>query len=156
MSIKLFALDVDGTLTDGKIYIGNEGELFKSFHVKDGMAIKLLKEYGILVAIVTGRSSEIVTKRAKELGIEYVFQNIEDKAKLLKNLTNSLSISLKETAYVGDDINDLKVLQIVGYPFALRNSEPELKEISLYVTETEGGNGAIREIVNKIVKGEFD
>ena len=112
--IKLLICDVDGVLTDGKIYIGNEGELFKAFDVKDGLGIKMLLANGIDVAILTARSSEILKKRTQELGITNVLQGQRDKVKGLEQLLSDTSLTAQEIAYIGDDLPDYAVIQKVG------------------------------------------
>ena len=149
--IKLFAMDVDGTLTDGKIYMSDNGELFKSFDVKDGMGIKILIENNVLPVIITGRTSKIVLNRAQELGITHVYQNITDKKGFLEQLSKKLNISIEEIAYIGDDINDLEVLKWVKYSYAPSDSAPEILNNVIYICNKKGGNGAIREAIENVL-----
>ena len=149
--IKLFAMDVDGTLTDGKIHISDDGELFKSFNVKDGMGIKLLIENDIIPAIITGRKSKIVLNRAKELGITHVYQDIKNKKEFMINLSKDLNISLDEVAYIGDDINDLEVLECVKYSYAPSDSSIKVLDTVKYVCALKGGDGAVREAIDNIL-----
>ena len=125
--IKLIVLDVDGVLTDGKLYIGNDGEEYKSFHTQDGMGISLARYAGIKFAIITGRTSMAVSKRAEELKIDFVYQGISEKIKALDELREKTGIQLNEICYVGDDINDLPILKIVGFPAAPNNAVPLVK-----------------------------
>lgn len=149
--IKMFIMDVDGTLTDGKIYIGHHGEEFKAFNVKDGYGIKLLKEKGIIPAIITGRNSEIVNRRAQELGIEEVFQGIENKLEKYDYLKMKYDLCDDEIAYIGDDLNDLCIIQKVGVKFAVSNCVPSLREYCDYISQFNGGDGAVREVVDFII-----
>ena len=109
--IKLFAMDVDGTLTDGKIYIGNDGEVMKAFNAKDGLGIKLLIKKGIVPIIITGRRSKIVTRRCEEIGITVLYQGVRDKADILKNVMAKYDCTPEQTVYIGDDMNDLSAMQ---------------------------------------------
>lgn len=149
--IKLFAMDVDGTLTDGKIHISEEGELFKSFNVKDGLGIKMLLENNIIPVIITGRKSKIVLSRAKELGINHVYQDIKEKKQFIINLCNQLNISLDEVAYIGDDLNDLEVLECVKYSYAPSDSATKILNTVKYACSKKGGDGAVREAIDDIL-----
>lgn len=149
--IKIFAMDVDGTLTDGKIYVGNKGEVFKVFDVKDGLGIKKLMAAGILPVIITGRSSEIVTYRCKELGIEDVYQGVKDKLQLLEKIANEQNINLDEVAYIGDDLNDYEILKMVGMGFVPSDAVPELNWKGLIRLSKQGGRGAVREAIDKLL-----
>ena len=154
MKIKLFVTDVDGTLTDGKIFIGENGEMMKAFCVKDGAALHgLLPEYGIPVAIITGRESIIVSNRAKELGVELVFQNVKEKLPLLKKLANERDIMLEEIAYIGDDINDLECIKAVGLGACPADAVEEVKRNAKYISKKRGGVGAVRDFVEYIISG---
>ena len=148
--IKLFAMDVDGTLTDGKINISETGEIFKSFNVKDGLGIKLLIENNILPVIITGRESKIVLNRAKELKITHVYQNIQDKKNFLINLCKKLDISLDEVGYIGDDLNDLDVLKCVKNSYAPHDSMGKVLSEVKYVCSHNGGEGAVREAIDDV------
>ena len=149
--IKIFAMDVDGTLTDGKIHISEKGELYKSFNVKDGLGIKILIENNILPMIITGRTSEIVVKRAKELGITHIYQNIKDKKNFLENLCKELNISVNQVAYIGDDLNDIEILKSVEYSFAPNDAVEKVKNIAKFICNQNGGEGAVREAIDKIL-----
>lgn len=149
--IKLFAMDVDGTLTDGRIHISEEGELFKSFNVKDGLGIKMLLENNIIPAIITGRKSKIVLNRAKELGINHVYQDIKNKKEFMIDLCKKLNISLDEVAYIGDDLNDLEVLECVKNSYAPSDSSTKILDLVKYVCSKKGGEGAVREAIDDVL-----
>ena len=146
--IKLLIMDVDGTLTDGTINIGNNGELFKAFSVKDGHGIRrILPTLGIAPVIITGRNSDIVKYRAKEIGVEYLFQGSDDKVNVLGALLQQLGLTFDNCAYIGDDLNDYECMikcRIKGCP---HDAVKEIKAISDYVTERNGGQGAVREFI---------
>lgn len=147
--MKALIMDVDGTLTDGGLYIGRRGELMKRFNVKDGYAItKLLPDMGIIPIIITGRESDIVIHRCRELGITRVIQGSIDKVKDMLEVLQAEGISLKETAYIGDDINDLDCMKRVAVRGCPSDAVKEIKEIADYVTVCNGGNGAVREFVD--------
>ena len=146
--IKLLVMDVDGTLTDGKIYMSSTGEAVKAFNIKDGCGIHdLLIPAGIIPVILTGRKSEIVLNRCKELGITEIYQGISRKTEVLRQIVGNLS----ETAYIGDDINDLPCMQLVkeagGIVGCPSDAVKAVKEISDYIAEHEGGNGAVRDFI---------
>ncbi len=152
--IKLIVLDVDGTLTDGTIYIDNEGIETKGFDVKDGFAIANAVKEGIKVAIITGRKSRLVEKRAEELGIQYVFQGIHNKVIKLNELLNELGLSYEETAYIGDDINDLSAIKVAGFTASPKDGVQEVLERVDFVTNALGGKGAVREFLEFILKSQ--
>ena len=154
-------MDVDGTLTDGKVYIASTGELFKAFDVKDGLAIKeLLPEYSIIPVIITGRTSSILQKRCQELNIQLLLQGISDKRNALESLLQDFrkkrrEILISEIAYIGDDINDFDCMQdiknaggIIGCP---NDAVLKIKDIADYISSKNGGDGAVREFVEWIL-----
>lgn len=149
--IKLFIMDVDGTLTDGKIYIGNNEEMFKVFNVKDGLGIGLLNKNGIIPAIITGRNSKIVIARANELGIHEVHQGVENKVEIFNMLKEKYNLVNDQIAFVGDDLNDLELMRLVGLKLTVANAAQELIEISDYKSSLNGGEGAVRDIINKLL-----
>ncbi|MGX1902562.1 KdsC family phosphatase [Thermolongibacillus altinsuensis] len=155
-NIKLIVLDVDGVLTDGTLYIGSNGEEYKRFHTQDGMGISLAHYAGIKTAIISGRSSEAVSIRARDLKIQYVYQGISNKIEVLNELLNLLNINYDEVCYMGDDINDLPILNIVGWSFAPSNAISTVKESVDYVTSKKGGEGAVREMIEIILKRQTD
>ncbi len=149
--VKLLALDVDGVLTDGGLYYTEKGEELKKFNVKDGMGLKLIMEAGVEVAIVTASPSASVSFRAQKLGITHVFCGVEDKLRVVKELCQKLQLGLDEVAYVGDDINDLSLLETVGCPLTVADAIAVNKDVAIYVTKQPGGYGAVREICDHIL-----
>lgn len=150
-------MDVDGTLTDGKIHISSDGELFKSFHAKDGYGIHdILPMYKITPVIITGRTSAIVERRAKELEIKYLYQNVKDKAVCLQDIVSSMGVSLEETACIGDDINDLPMLRLCSVKGCPSDAASEVKDACDYVCKTPGGHGAVREFVEWMIRTDKD
>jgi len=152
--IRLLVLDVDGVLTDGGIILDNQGNELKSFHVRDGHGIKMLIHSGIHVAIITGRSSKVVVLRAKELGITDVLQKCHDKRTAYKGLLEKYSLDDREVAYIGDDIVDLPLLKRAGLPVAVADAVDEVKSSAVFVTENRGGRGAVREVIEFILKAK--
>jgi len=150
--IKLLAMDVDGTLTDGKIYISGSGELFKAFNVKDGYAINMLKEKGVKTAIVTARNSNITYNRALELGIDYVRQNVKLKLQCISDLASELNIGLKAVAFIGDDVPDLECIKSCGCSGCPADAADIIKENAKYVCKLNGGCGAVREFVEYVLR----
>lgn len=153
-NIKLLILDVDGVLTDGSIILDNEGNEFKSFHVRDGHGIKMLINAGIRVAIITGRHSRVVERRAQELGITEVFQKCHDKRDAYRELVEKYSLSDKEIAYIGDDIVDISLLKKAGLSVATADADDEVKAIAMVVTKKRGGRGAVREVCDFLLKAK--
>lgn len=152
---KLFVMDVDGTLTDGKIYMSSGGEAFKAFDIKDGYGIKnILKAHGIQTAIITGRQSEIVKCRAAELDIDYLYQGVSDKLCCLKKILEKVPCSFEDVVYIGDDINDLSCMEIAGLSCCPADAQESVKKVSKYVARRKGGAGAVREIIDMIVVGK--
>jgi 3-deoxy-D-manno-octulosonate 8-phosphate phosphatase (KDO 8-P phosphatase) len=149
--IKLLALDVDGTLTDGGLYYTDSGEEMKKFNVKDGQGIKLLMQAGIEVAIVSASSAPSTLHRAKKLGIAHVYIGIEEKLTVIQSLCDQLGIDRTQVAYAGDDVNDLSVMRAIGCPMTLADAMPQNKDCALYVTQRAGGDGAVREICDLII-----
>ena len=152
MNIQMLVMDVDGTLTDGHIYIGAEGEMMKAFHVQDGYAIAhILPEKKIVPVIITGRSSKIVERRAAELKISHLHQGITDKLSKLKEVAAALGISAEEIAYIGDDVNDLDCIRYCGLTACPADAVPVVRKAVDYVCERNGGSGAVREFIDKFV-----
>ena len=150
--IKFLVLDVDGTLTDGKIYVDDKDNSFKAFNVKDGFALVNWLKLGGEVAILTGKKSNIVERRAKELGIKYIIQGSKNKKQDLKNLLKELNITFENVAYMGDDLNDLGVMKSVGFSACPKDSVQEVLEISNFISTKIGGDGAVREFLEYIMK----
>lgn len=151
MKIKMLVMDVDGTLTDGKIYMGSDGEVFKAFDVKDGYAIAHLHEVGIIPVIITGRKSKIVENRAKELNIKDVYQGVSDKVEKLKVVVKDKGVLLEEVAYIGDDLNDLDCMGICGLSACPNDAIDEVIQNVNYICKHSGGNGAVREFIEYIL-----
>lgn len=149
--IKLIILDVDGCLTDGKIIYASDGSEIKNFNVKDGLAISSWIKMGFQAAIITGRNSEIVTKRAKELGISHLFQGIKDKESVLKELLETLGLKYYEAGAIGDDLNDYKMLRSVGRSFTPKDGVKEIRELVDTVLTSKGGDGAVREMIDTLI-----
>ena len=152
--IKLLLLDVDGVLTDGSLILGESLQELKIFNVKDGLGIKLAQAGGIEIGIITGRTSEAVKKRVDELDIKILNQGQPDKLKVYEQIKNDLGLKDDQIAYVGDDLNDLKLLQKVGLSIAVKDSCDEVKAEADYITKTPGGIGAVREVIELILKSQ--
>ena len=150
--IKLIVLDVDGCLTDGRLTYDANGLESKSFNVKDGLGISTWIKMGNEVAIITGKISPMVAKRAKELGIKYVYQGIKDKKIVFSNILETLSIKKYEVAAIGDDLNDYDMLSNAGRSFTPKNGVCTIKEIVNTVLSVNGGDGAVREMIDILVK----
>lgn len=150
--IKILVLDVDGTLTDGKIYVDDKDNSFKAFNVKDGFALVNWLKLGGEVAILTGKKSNIVERRAKELGIKYIIQGSKNKKQDLKNLLKELNITFENVAYMGDDLNDLGIMKSVGFSACPKDSVQEVLEITNFISSKNGGDGAVREFLEHIMK----
>jgi 3-deoxy-D-manno-octulosonate 8-phosphate phosphatase (KDO 8-P phosphatase) len=150
--LRILLLDVDGVMTDGGIIlIGEEGEA-KRFDVQDGMGVTLARAAGLKVGIVTSRTSQVVQRRAKELGIEEVFQGTQHKPDVLGIIRQGSGIETSQVAYMGDDIQDIPIMRLVGVPIAVQNAVPAVKECSIHVTRACGGHGAIREAVEWLLE----
>lgn len=152
--IKLLISDVDGVLTDGGIYYSNDGVEMKKFHVRDGQICNNLIEKGIMICAITGRDSKIVERRLSELNFKYIFQGIKDKVKKLNLIIEKENISLKEIAYIGDDINDLDIFKLVGLSAAPSDTLNYIRERVDYVTSVKGGKGAFREFAELILEAK--
>ena len=149
--IKLIVLDVDGCLSDGKLIYSSDGVESKNFNVKDGLGITTWIKMGNEVAIITGRKSEIVKRRAEELGIKHLFQGIRDKDRVLNELVESLGLNFYEVGAIGDDLNDYNMLAKVGRSFTPSNGVKELKSLVDTTLSCVGGDGAVREMIDILV-----
>ncbi len=149
--IKLLVLDVDGCLTDGSIIYSNDTLETKAFNVKDGLGIATWVKMGNQVAIITGRNSLVVEKRSKELGIQHLHQGVKDKEKVLKQIILDLGLNLRNVAAIGDDLNDFKMLELASRSFTPNNGVKEIKEIVDTVLSKNGGDGAVREMIDILV-----
>lgn len=153
-SIRLLGLDIDGTLTDGRIVIGARGEVAKFFSVHDGQGLRLLMDSGIQVALITARESKIVRTRARELGIRHALQGVNDKATALADLTSQLGFEPQQTAFMGDDLPDLPAMRRAGLAACVNNAAPELKAFAHWQSHCDGGHGAVREFCEFLLKSQ--
>ena len=152
--IKLLVFDVDGCLTDGSIHYGSDGVEYKSFNVKDGLAIASWAKLGLKSAIITGRNSKVVQRRAEELKITHLHQGVKDKKTLLENILQEENLGWENVAAIGDDLNDLQMLKKVAWSFTPHNGVKEIQKIVKTVLKTDGGQGAAREMIDMIIKHE--
>jgi 3-deoxy-D-manno-octulosonate 8-phosphate phosphatase (KDO 8-P phosphatase) len=152
--IELIVIDVDGTLTDGKIYYTNSGDEIKAFNIKDGLMIKSWNTLGKKSAIITGRVSNIVDRRAKELDITFVKQGVRNKKQALDSIIEELGISYSEVAVIGDDMNDMSMLRLVKKSFAPYDANPYVYDFVNFPLKKNGGEGAVAEMIEAILKEE--
>lgn len=156
MEIKLFVMDVDGTLTDGKIYMGSSGEIIKAFNIKDGYGIRnILPKYGILPIILTGRKSDIVNNRCRELGIIHIYQQVDNKKEFMETILKEINSSWEEVAYIGDDENDILCMESAKVKACPADAIKHVKYISDYICIHRGGEGAVREFIDWIVENKL-
>lgn len=153
-NIRLLLLDVDGVLTDGRLYYGNDGNEYKAFNTKDGLGIKLLQRAGIEVGIVTARRSALLTRRSKELGIEKVIQGREDKLAALHELLAGAPLPMAEIAYMGDDLPDLAIINCVGLGMTVADANHVVVTHAAWQSRYPGGNGAVREAAEFILNSQ--
>ena len=154
MNIQWIVLDVDGVLSDGSLVYTSTGEELKSFSVKDGLGLTAARKSGIKLAIITARVSPMVERRAKELHFDALLMGHANKTEALRALCVEYQIDLKTIAYMGDDLNDLGALQLVGLPMAPNNAVPEVKQLAKFISTVNGGQGAVREAVEYILKNQ--
>lgn len=154
MSIELIVLDVDGTMTDSRITYSATGDEIKSFNVKDGLAIASWRKLGKQVAIITGRSSDIVARRAKELHIEHFYQGIHNKREVLEDLLQKLDLTMENVAAIGDDLNDMKMLKAAKISFVPRDASAYVEKIATVILSKKGGDGAVREMIEQLIVKE--
>ena len=152
--IALLVCDVDGVFSDGRIYLGNDGEELKAFHTKDGFGIKALGASGVAVAIITGRNSSVVANRMKALNVAHIIQGQEDKLPALAELAQQLNIPLDNVAYIGDDVPDLRCIEAVGLGISVADAHPQVLNSANYITFTRGGFGAVREVCDLIMQAQ--
>lgn len=153
-AVRLLVLDVDGVLTDGRLYFSEDGQELKTFDTQDGHGIKMLQQAGILCAIITGRTTQLVARRAANLGIKHLLQGREDKGVALSALSQELTIPLDEIAYVGDDWPDLPAIRMAGLGVAVANAHQEVRRHADLVTTARGGRGAVREVCDLILEAQ--
>lgn len=156
--VKILLMDVDGVLSDGKIYFlpGHDGEMveFKSFHALDGIGLRMLKQFGIITGVISGLESPGTEKRARMLRMKYVYMGFLSKLTPLEEILASAGLKPADAAYIGDDWTDIPVLRRVGLACAPKNALPEVKNVAHFVTNKEGGNGAVREVCDFILKSQ--
>lgn len=151
-TVRFLVTDVDGVLTDGGVYMNESGEIMKKFSIYDGLGIKLILEKGIKFAVISSSFSNAIVQRLKKLGInDDVYVGVSNKLEVLKSLSETYDIPLECFLYIGDDLVDIPCLENVGFPIAVKNSVKKVKEKAIYITETSGGKGAVREICDMLV-----
>lgn len=150
-NIRLVAFDVDGTLTDGRLWLAEDGREIKAFHVHDGLGIKLLREHGIEVALISARISHAVELRAEQLGIDHVYQGKTDKLACLQDILDASGLAAEQAAYVGDDLPDLPPMRACGLAIAVANARPEVAHEAHWQTRAKGGKGAAREVCDLLI-----
>lgn len=154
--IKLLILDVDGVMTNGQIIWDSNRNEIKAFHVRDGHGIKMAERAGLTIAIITGRKSDVVDIRAKELGINEVYQGALEKMPVYREMLIRLGLVDEEAAYVGDDIVDIPVMSKVGLSFAVADAEPYVRDAAHCITARNGGEGAVREVIDRLLQARGD
>jgi 3-deoxy-D-manno-octulosonate 8-phosphate phosphatase (KDO 8-P phosphatase) len=156
--LKLMAFDVDGVLTDGRLYYANDGSEFKSFHTHDGQGIRLLRDAGLKIALITARRSELVERRGRELGVHFCLQGVEAKQQAFVDVLDELNLVPAQAGYMGDDLLDLPVLTRAGFAAAVPTSPAEVRARCHYVSQRLGGEGAVREVCELILsaQGAYD
>ena len=154
--IRLFATDVDGVLTDAGMYYSESGDEWKKFNTRDGMGIKLLQKAGLITAIVTQERTRLVARRAEKLAIPELHQGVMDKLSVIRDMAMRHGISLRQVAYIGDDVNDIEALKAVGFSAAPADSLPQVLDIVDYVCEKKGGEGAVREITELLLQSRIE
>lgn len=152
--IKLLVFDVDGVLTDGGLFFGDDGQEYKAFYSRDGLGMKLLKQTGVEIGVITARDSKVVEHRMQNLGIENVYQGKLNKLDAFEHMLAKLQISAKQTAYVGDDVVDLPVMKRAGLAIAVQDAHPFVKQHAHWVTQHGGGRGAARDVCELIMQAQ--
>lgn len=150
--VRLLVLDVDGVLTDGRLYYGARGEALKAFHVRDGLGLKLLAAAGITVAVISGRRSGMTARRCRELGVRHLVQGVEDKLTAFQRLRERLGMSSTVCACVGDDVPDVPLMREVGLSFAVADAHPQARSAAHVITRLPGGRGAVREVCDYLLE----
>ena len=152
--IKLFAMDVDGVLTDAGMYYSESGDEWKKFNTRDGMGIKLLQRAGLITAIVTQERTKLVARRAEKLAIPELHQGVMDKLLVVREMAARHGLTLSQVAYIGDDINDLETLKAVGFSATPADGLPQVAAVVDYICQKKGGEGAVREIIEMILEAQ--
>jgi 3-deoxy-D-manno-octulosonate 8-phosphate phosphatase (KDO 8-P phosphatase) len=153
-NVQLLCLDVDGVMTDGSIAIDDNGVETKRFHVRDGTGIRIWLKLGFKIALITGRRGTAVQHRARELGIEHVIQGSSNKAADLRELLRTLNLTPQQVAMLGDDLPDLSLMKMAGYPMAVADASPEIREAARFVTQRAGGHAAVREAIEHLLRAK--
>jgi 3-deoxy-D-manno-octulosonate 8-phosphate phosphatase (KDO 8-P phosphatase) len=153
-NIRLLIFDVDGVLTDGSLFIGDDGQEYKAFNSRDGHGIKMVQRHGVIVAIITGRTSKVVEHRMENLGVRHIYQGKLHKLPAYEELAEKLGISAEETAYVGDDVVDLPVMRKVGLAIAVQDAHPLVRTHSHWQTASGGGHGAARDVCEMLMEAK--
>lgn len=152
--IRLLAFDVDGVLTDGRIYISDKGEECKAYNIRDGLGMKLLQECGIKLALISGRTSRSVEARAQDIGIALLYQGVDDKVAVLEALMQELDLRAEQCGFMGDDLVDLPAMRRAGFSLSVADAPPLVRERAHYVTKSTGGHGAVREACEFIMQAQ--
>lgn len=152
--IKLLLLDVDGVLTDGRIIYDSHGRDMKFFDVRDGLGAYALKKAGIKTILVTAKGSRAIRPRARDMQVEAVLENVSPKSAVLEKILKKYNLNKDEVCFVGDDLVDLGLMKLVGFPIAVFNAAPEIKQVGAYITLREGGRGAVREVAELLLKAQ--
>jgi 3-deoxy-D-manno-octulosonate 8-phosphate phosphatase (KDO 8-P phosphatase) len=152
--IKLFALDVDGVLTDGRVYISDKGEECKAYNIRDGLGMKMLQKCGVKLALISGRNSASAKARAQDIGIALLYQGVDDKVAVFEELMRELDLPPENCAFMGDDLVDLPVMRRAGLALTVADAAPVVKERAHYVTRCLGGHGAVREACELIMQAQ--
>ncbi|MDP7651795.1 MAG: HAD hydrolase family protein [Rhodospirillales bacterium] len=154
--VKLLSLDVDGVLTDGGLYYTDDGQQLRKFNVKDGMGIQRVRAAGVEVAVISAAKAPAILRRGESLGLAHVVVGCDDKLAALVIICGKLGVDLADVAHMGDDLNDVPVLEVVGLPLSVADAVAEARAAAAYVTERRGGDGAVREICNLMVAARDD
>ena len=154
LPLKLMAFDVDGILTDGRLYYSDSGSELKSFHTRDGQGMRLLREAGLKIALITARRSDLVERRARDLGVHFCLQGIEAKRQAFGEVLDELKLGPEQAGYMGDDLLDLPVLSHAGFAATVPSATGEVKAQCHYVSTLPGGDGAVREVCELILRGQ--
>lgn len=153
-NLKMIAMDVDGVLTNGKIFLDQNGEEIKSFHAHDGLGIVLARKAGLKIAFISARESKALELRAKQLGVDALYQNRLEKLEAFEDLLKTFNLDASEVVYIGDDLVDIAILKRAGFPVTVPNAAREVRAYAAYVTKLSGGSGAVREVIELVMKSQ--
>lgn len=154
LNIRLLAMDVDGVLTKGEITYSDSGDELKVFNIHDGLGLAVCKHAGLITAVITGRTSTAIQRRAEELGINDLYQKVRDKAVAIRSLMKKHNIDQNQIAFIGDDINDIPAFRMSGLSIAVNNASVDLKQCADHITGSNGGEGAVREVIEMILRAQ--